>query len=665
MTAFDCKVTGSPADATPIAPPQDPVFCKNDPSSCTTGSKRPIYAYNTPSNVPWIGNNDRAGYHQSWSFGTNGAQNDIFLPAGYNVTAYKQAIGGGNLASPPPETPTGANGATDLAVTASAVASSTAFGQGPYSAIDGLTGGYLADGTGNDNAEWSSNGELAGAWIKLAWSSPITFNQIQLFDRPNLDDQIMAGNITFGDGSSVLFGALPNDGLSPVILNFASPVTTSSLKLTITAVSSSTVNSGLSEIEIFYVPTSAFTTSPVSVVPGPQSTHTTTTVAAKITTTTTSSTRTSAATTTSSLVSSASANGTSAHSTSAVSSTTVPASTSKSTQLSSTSSKTSAATSSSSTTSKVAPSTSPSTTSRSSTTLLSTTTTAVTTTKASTTTTSTSKTSSSTASSSSTSSRSSSTTSSTTSRPATTAAPTTTTQRTTNTTKQATTTTPVLAASPTPSLVDLARVAVATASSEQAGQPASGAIDGMVGGVVPGTRYIMHQEWSSVGQGVGAWLLLTWTTPVTFNEIILHVRPAVFPTLSALYSQLCCPQDRPNLQDQILGGNLTFADGTGVSFGPLANDGTATPVYLSKSVTTTSLKMYISAVSGTTTNIGLSELEVYLVPNPRFPAGSLLTPTRPPVARPASSTAVKAPSSVKPSSTAAASSNTTSSKIIW
>lgn len=78
MTAFDCAVTGSPADATAIAPPRDPVFCRDDPSSCTKGSKRPIYAYNTPSNVPWIGNDDRAGYHASWSFGTSGAQNDIF-----------------------------------------------------------------------------------------------------------------------------------------------------------------------------------------------------------------------------------------------------------------------------------------------------------------------------------------------------------------------------------------------------------------------------------------------------------------------------------------------------------------------------------------------------------------------------------------------------------
>ncbi|BGP08932.1 hypothetical protein OF846_003396 [Rhodotorula toruloides] len=648
MTGFDCKVTGSPADATPIAPPQDPVFCKNNPSSCTTGSKRPIYAYNTPSNVPWIGNNDRAGYHQSWSFGTNGAQNDIFMPAGYNVTAYKQAIGGGNAASPVPETPTGANGATDLAVTASAVASSSALGQGPYSAIDGLTGGYLADGTGNENAEWSSNGQTAGSWIKLAWSSPVNFNQIQLFDRPNLDDQVMAGNVTFADGSSILFGTLPNDGSSPLILNFASPITTSSLNLTITAVSSSTKNSGLSEIEIFSVPASSFTTSPVSVVPGPQSTHTTTTVAPMSDSASVSSTHTSAAVTTSSpVVSSASAISTSAHS-SSVLSTTVPAITSKTTQVtssSSTISKTSTPVSSSSTTSKPAASSSsvsqtsshPATTSSSSSTSSP---------LAPTTSSSVSKTSSASASPSSSSSHSSSAVSSTSSRPATTAAPTTTSKSSTTATKLATTTTPVLAASPTPSLIDLARVAVATASSQLLGQPASGAIDGIVGGIVPGTRHIMHQEWTSAGQGVGAWLLLTWTTPVTFNEIVLH--------------------DRPNLQDQILGGNLTFADGTGVSFGPLANDGSATPIYLSKSVTTTSLKMYISKVSSTTTSIGLSEIMVYQVPNPRFPAASVLTPTKAPIVLAATPATTQATSSVKASSTAAAaSSSSTSSKVVW
>jgi hypothetical protein len=61
QTGFNCNITGTDPEATAIAPPSDPVFCKDDPSTCTKGAKRPIYAYNYPSNVPWIGNDDRAG----------------------------------------------------------------------------------------------------------------------------------------------------------------------------------------------------------------------------------------------------------------------------------------------------------------------------------------------------------------------------------------------------------------------------------------------------------------------------------------------------------------------------------------------------------------------------------------------------------------------------
>ncbi|KAK4055531.1 hypothetical protein OIV83_000077 [Microbotryomycetes sp. JL201] len=85
MTAFDCKVTNSPADARPIAPPVDPTWCDRDDLKAgrcktTPGAKRPIYFYNSPSNMDWHGNNDRPGYHDNYSF-KHGAQNDIFLPA--------------------------------------------------------------------------------------------------------------------------------------------------------------------------------------------------------------------------------------------------------------------------------------------------------------------------------------------------------------------------------------------------------------------------------------------------------------------------------------------------------------------------------------------------------------------------------------------------------
>ncbi|KWU44348.1 hypothetical protein RHOSPDRAFT_34138 [Rhodotorula sp. JG-1b] len=81
MTGFDCKFTGvDPKKALLLLPPIDPVFCAPGNESCrlAVGAKRPLYAYNQPTNVEWQGNDDRPGYHASWSFPKNGAQEDIF-----------------------------------------------------------------------------------------------------------------------------------------------------------------------------------------------------------------------------------------------------------------------------------------------------------------------------------------------------------------------------------------------------------------------------------------------------------------------------------------------------------------------------------------------------------------------------------------------------------
>lgn len=63
MTAFDCNVINSPPGATAIAPPSDPTFCRPGNTTCApkTGAKRPLYAYNTPTNVEWQGNENRPG----------------------------------------------------------------------------------------------------------------------------------------------------------------------------------------------------------------------------------------------------------------------------------------------------------------------------------------------------------------------------------------------------------------------------------------------------------------------------------------------------------------------------------------------------------------------------------------------------------------------------
>ena len=56
----------------------------------------------------------------------------------------------------------------------------------------------------NDIAkEWASNGEKAGAWIKLSWDKPQKIDRVWLFDRPNTLDQVTAGTLEFSDGSTI------------------------------------------------------------------------------------------------------------------------------------------------------------------------------------------------------------------------------------------------------------------------------------------------------------------------------------------------------------------------------------------------------------------------------------------------------------------------------
>ena len=121
----------------------------------------------------------------------------------------------------------------------------TSTGQTAAKVIDGVIGGYPGDST----VEWATVGGGAGSWLELTWSSPQTFDTIVLYDRPNLNDQITGGNITFSDGSQVTVGTLPNGGAGSAITFTAKTVT--SLQLNITSVSSSTSNVGLAEIQVY------------------------------------------------------------------------------------------------------------------------------------------------------------------------------------------------------------------------------------------------------------------------------------------------------------------------------------------------------------------------------------------------------------------------------
>jgi hypothetical protein len=136
---------------------------------------------------------------------------------------------------------------TDVNVARSAVASASTEnsgrGQGVEKAIDGVASGYPNDPT----AEWSSVGEVAGAWVQLDWSAGQTISRIVLHDRINSEDQVLSGTLTFSDGSVLAVDTLPNDG-SALSLNFTARSVTW-VRFTVNSGRGS--NIGLAEFEVY------------------------------------------------------------------------------------------------------------------------------------------------------------------------------------------------------------------------------------------------------------------------------------------------------------------------------------------------------------------------------------------------------------------------------
>jgi hypothetical protein len=141
------------------------------------------------------------------------------------------------------------NSYQNIASLASVTASSETpqYGQSAIKAVDGVIDGWPGDYT----REWATAGERSGAWIRLGWSSPYVVDRVILYDRPNANDQILQGTLTFSDGSTIQVGPLDNEG-GAVEYTFASKVTTS-LTLTVVQASSYTANVGLAEIAVFGV----------------------------------------------------------------------------------------------------------------------------------------------------------------------------------------------------------------------------------------------------------------------------------------------------------------------------------------------------------------------------------------------------------------------------
>ena len=124
-------------------------------------------------------------------------------------------------------------------------ASSQSSGQGAAQVVDGDPTGYPGDST----KEWATVGGRVGSWVKLTWPQPVVTNQVVLYDRPNADDQVLSGVLTFSDGSTVNVGALENFG-SGTTVTF-SPRATTSIQFTVNSVASTTVNVGLAEFEVY------------------------------------------------------------------------------------------------------------------------------------------------------------------------------------------------------------------------------------------------------------------------------------------------------------------------------------------------------------------------------------------------------------------------------
>ena len=135
---------------------------------------------------------------------------------------------------------------------------------------------------------------------------------------------------------------------------------------------------------------------------------------------------------------------------------------------------------------------------------------------------------------------------------------------------------------------NIAPLASVTASSQNTGtnQLAVMAIDGVIDGY-PGDY---TKEWATVGQDAGAWIQLNWGAAYQVSRVVLY--------------------DRPNPNDQITSATLTFSDGSTVTVGSLDNAGSGNTFNVGPYITN-SLKVTVLTVSGSTQNIGLSELQVY------------------------------------------------------
>jgi len=139
----------------------------------------------------------------------------------------------------------------NLAITAQVTVSSenTANNQGGLNAVDGVI-----DGAPHDPArEWVTLNQLSGAWIQLSWPSSVSIAQVNLYDRPHWSENVLAGTLSFSDGTSISVGALPPNGnVLPVTFP---PKTVTWVRFTVNQAEGTAT--GLSEIQVLGLPATA------------------------------------------------------------------------------------------------------------------------------------------------------------------------------------------------------------------------------------------------------------------------------------------------------------------------------------------------------------------------------------------------------------------------
>ncbi|GAA5913245.1 hypothetical protein JCM8208_003245 [Rhodotorula glutinis] len=531
-----------------------------------------------------------------------------------------------------PQTPVVVPSTPNLAPLAVATSSSNEAGSIPFAAIDGVIAGY----PGNESAEWASDHQGAGAWLKLTWNQPVSISTVVLYDRPNSADWLQAGTLTASDGSSISFTNTVNDG-SPFVIQLPVTVTTTSLLVTVTQVSSTTASVGLSEIQVYggVSSTSTSTSSaPASTASG------TTSPSGNLAVGATASASSWAAATNQTpdkaidgVVNGYKADGTGDYTKEWASdhqgagatlglqwTTPVTANqvvlfdrlnlddqiTSGTIAFSDGSSVSVPALNNAGGATAVA------FTARTFTSLV------FTVNSVSNTTSNVGLAeiqvflaSASTAS-------------------ATSAVPATSSAIAASSSSAASTSTAAPPSSTGSSSLDLALNATASASTwnDATSQTPDKAIDGVVSGYKENGSGDYTKEWASDHEGAGATFALTWSSSITANRVVLF--------------------DRPNLNDQVTSGYIKFSDQSTVTIPTLANDGSATTIDFADK-TFSSAVLYITGVTNTTSNVGLAEFQVFYVANRVVTSSSSATAPSSTAASPASSSAASSSATALPS----------------